>query len=1225
MNQLEKHLIDEIIKDFESVDKTIFLKGISESANVDAGEPETAFYVDGAKRIINGAKPENWFKQGGYIQMDKPKSDFMRGKGKGKDTESQFRKVTYKLKGVTEPVKGKSSVPYQVDKWKNVTPKNVKQKTPRYWDLTKVNENIFIPKEFIEEWVNTKFFDILNEITSNTSSPLGKDVDDGPNFFFANYDIFDKISIERAEHIGYTVFKQIMSGELEDYYEHPMYPNGPVKASTPFPAGLIGKLTASNQKDYEGDVAYDKWIKHVTRSMALAGYSLVADWDVKAKEISIKDADDILANVNDAGGINDRIEEDITIPINVGDTVLGGKFKNKKITVKDIGKNEKGDITINGKPLLKYRLIDESVDEVISEVISKELFDIIVRAISTFIAGGLMILAINILNILWNGIKAYTASVKDMINPGTFTQFTNELSKDKKFNKKFLELLSKHGSIKNNTKRADLNSFLDDVVELKEFNNILDKYYPWSKHGTNGDRYEAIREFKSGIKDTIAKKGNWIVKAIEKKFPEIIEPNTFSSRGPNDESILFEIPMDDLKQVDKFADKQLNPLDVVITDRHFLDRLVDPRNKKPISFAELIGFFKRLAQHKDQFIDFLKKYGEIVAKDNRTKINIPFMRQANKAIAKTIMRKDDFKTPSPELKFEDNISGGLSSSMSLEDIAKKHSVDIELIKSELKKGIKVEKEHTTDINIAKEIAMDHLVEDPRYYTKLADIEKSSNENLMIGYPDQKWIDNHNKKLKKIRAKIDSEKVDEYTMMSYSHIQKSAPFKGLDDELNELTKGEIFGGKLKIGGESVPVEVELLGADNKKKVFITKIIGVDKKWWSKLPKDGILEIPARIFRTPGGGWYKVKTPKVFEKIEENIRKKFKLLKESGSLPGVIPIPASKADDIIKHFIKTIVNPSNSVKADTITGLGSTRSILKKLPGAKSVAGDLDLLAVANSDRKTAIANLTARAKSLGLDYQIAFGNVFSVGYPYEDNKYQVDLMVAEDSPNNDVYNYMVKFRYWSDEAAEQNTSFILKGAHRSELTRSIVKAVGLSAGEGGFNEFIWNNKYNSVEEIVNELNKKASKFRDPIKKEQTIEVASLIGNKLKDVGRLKSILADSDGFIINRYPHSLFKKLPLGYDVLTDMVFSKVEGRGNWESLLDKKFNISNTIERMRKFDDVIELIKDLLRKKALTPNSVVYAFKEMKKNFDTGKAGMRWNEDLERYIEKDFPFLKNRW
>ena len=51
--------------------------------------------------------------------------------------------------------------------------------------------------------------------------------------------------------------------------------------------------------------------------------------------------------------------ESITIPIEIGDTVLGGKFKNKRIVVKDIGKNEKGDITINGKPLMKYRLIQQ--------------------------------------------------------------------------------------------------------------------------------------------------------------------------------------------------------------------------------------------------------------------------------------------------------------------------------------------------------------------------------------------------------------------------------------------------------------------------------------------------------------------------------------------------------------------------------------------------------------------------------------------------------------------------------------------------------------------------------------------------------------------------------------------------------------------------------------------------------------------------------------------------
>lgn len=52
-----------------------------------------------------------------------------------------------------------------------------------------------------------------------------------------------------------------------------------------------------------------------------------------------------------------KIMEDINIPINVGDEILGGKFKNKKVKVKEIGKNDKGDITINGKPLLRFRII----------------------------------------------------------------------------------------------------------------------------------------------------------------------------------------------------------------------------------------------------------------------------------------------------------------------------------------------------------------------------------------------------------------------------------------------------------------------------------------------------------------------------------------------------------------------------------------------------------------------------------------------------------------------------------------------------------------------------------------------------------------------------------------------------------------------------------------------------------------------------------------------------
>jgi len=61
--------------------------------------------------------------------------------------------------------------------------------------------------------------------------------------------------------------------------------------------------------------------------------------------------------------------EDINVPIKVGDTILGGRFKNKKVVVKKIGKNKKGDITVNDKPLLKYRLVKESIEEEIDNAL----------------------------------------------------------------------------------------------------------------------------------------------------------------------------------------------------------------------------------------------------------------------------------------------------------------------------------------------------------------------------------------------------------------------------------------------------------------------------------------------------------------------------------------------------------------------------------------------------------------------------------------------------------------------------------------------------------------------------------------------------------------------------------------------------------------------------------------------------------------------------------------
>ena len=60
--------------------------------------------------------------------------------------------------------------------------------------------------------------------------------------------------------------------------------------------------------------------------------------------------------------------------------------------------------------------------------------------------------------------------------------------------------------------------------------------------------------------------------------------------------------------------------------------------------------------------------------------------------------------------------------MTVTQLAKKHTVSRKQIEDQLSKGIKVEMEHTSKYNVAKEIALDHLAEDPKYYDKLAKVE-----------------------------------------------------------------------------------------------------------------------------------------------------------------------------------------------------------------------------------------------------------------------------------------------------------------------------------------------------------------------------------------------------------------------------------------------------------------------------------------------------------------------
>ena len=46
----------------------------------------------------------------------------------------------------------------------------------------------------------------------------------------------------------------------------------------------------------------------------------------------------------------------INVPIEIGDTILAGHWRNKRVEVKEIGTDEWGHPTVNGKPILKIRI-----------------------------------------------------------------------------------------------------------------------------------------------------------------------------------------------------------------------------------------------------------------------------------------------------------------------------------------------------------------------------------------------------------------------------------------------------------------------------------------------------------------------------------------------------------------------------------------------------------------------------------------------------------------------------------------------------------------------------------------------------------------------------------------------------------------------------------------------------------------------------------------------------
>jgi len=435
--------------------------------SAEAGEPETGYVADGQKRLINKAKPEPWFKQGGYKQLHVPQGDWIRGKGKNRDNDSTFRKVYYKVTNIDTSDLDPAKDPHKVEDWKEVKPKKKIKKPKRFWEDTELDTNLsLISEEDLNEIVED-YITALDEMGLGGGAGIGLSLPGG----FIN-------GAPKADDVA-KVSKKLKNKGMSGYEE-------------------VDEIDEDTILEYSGNNSFDNDMGGTT------GTNWNSDWD----------------DYDDAGYYLDNLDG-------------------------------------------------------------------------------------------W--------------------------------------------------------SFFDEIPSEREKKKAVDQELPLHLHGDGKtDKYNRI---------------------LKQDLPM-----------PNDLLEMAEMAKSDLDQIEKYADAQLSPEDIELgrESDHFFQRLNDPRNGKQISPAELTGFFKRLAKNKKKFLDFIKQYKEFVVKDKRTNINIPFMAVANKLIAKTIMRKDDFKSSTPVYVTEQILNeGGAYGHMH-------HPFDIEmnLTFSDLKNIVK--KALTGDLDVARE-------------------------------------------------------------------------------------------------------------------------------------------------------------------------------------------------------------------------------------------------------------------------------------------------------------------------------------------------------------------------------------------------------------------------------------------------------------------------------------------------------------------------------------------
>jgi len=231
-----------------------------------------------------------------------------------------------------------------------------------------------------------------------------------------------------------------------------------------------------------------------------------------------------------------------------------------------------------------------------------------------------------------------------------------------------------------------------------------------------------IEAFKQTLPDSVIQKG--FFDDIFKLLSPIIKENFEINLSTNENSTIK-------KYLEEFAEYCYDVLDInnrplikVITDDSYTAQYNSFGGYSPSENLIYISVNKR------NLADILRSLCHEIVHSRQNEINIltqedgdtgsDIENQAN-SISGVIMRH--YGQLKPEIfKLSQVLSEGMTKVKTVQSIVKKHHIKNEnSLMDELKKGIEVEKEHTTNKKEAVKIALDHLYEDPKYYTKLSSL------------------------------------------------------------------------------------------------------------------------------------------------------------------------------------------------------------------------------------------------------------------------------------------------------------------------------------------------------------------------------------------------------------------------------------------------------------------------------------------------------------------------